>query len=181
MNRAAGQSNSPPPENFLKPFCGQKKNHPSFHCGDFLVGGPEGDRTLEPHGCEPCALPAELQAQIGTFYAKKVANFGFLKYSIFRGKSNKSDRKTGNRKSGRMCLTMDANRTLSPLSCEPKSKYNYTPSTSICKALFAKFFLNHKNHPPAGRRPIPERRPAAEKGPYISGSIPSTGWPFSVR
>ena len=39
---------------------------------------------------------------------KKVANFGFLKYSIFEGKSNKSDRKTGNRKSGRMCLTMDA-------------------------------------------------------------------------
>ena len=29
-----------------------------------LFGGPEGDRTLEPHGCEPCALPAELQAHI---------------------------------------------------------------------------------------------------------------------
>ena len=27
-------------------------------------GGLEGDRTLEPHGCEPCALPAELQAHI---------------------------------------------------------------------------------------------------------------------
>ena len=60
--------------------------------------------------CEPCALPAELQAQIGTFYAKKVANFGFLKYSIFRGKSNKLDRETGDRKSGRMCRTMDAKR-----------------------------------------------------------------------
>ena len=47
-------------------------------------GGPEGDRTLEPHGCEPCALPAELQAQIGTFYAEKVAEFGFLKYALFR-------------------------------------------------------------------------------------------------
>ena len=33
-------------------FCGQTKNHRSFHCGDFLFGGPEGDRTLEPHGCE---------------------------------------------------------------------------------------------------------------------------------
>ena len=131
-------------------------------------GGPEGDRTLEPHGCEPCALPAELQAQIGTFYAekvaefgflkyalfrknqqieqenreqeirsdvsrygcersalpaelraqigtiraKKVANFGFLKYSIFRGKSNKSDRKTGNRKSDRICLNY---------GCEPNA------------------------------------------------------------
>ena len=28
------------------------------------IGGLEGDRTLEPHGCEPCALPAELQAHI---------------------------------------------------------------------------------------------------------------------
>ena len=27
-------------------------------------GGPEGDRTLEPHVCEPCALPAELRALI---------------------------------------------------------------------------------------------------------------------
>ncbi len=75
----------------------------------------------------------------------------------------------------------DANRTLSQLSYEPKSRYNYTPSASICKALFAKFFLKNKSHPPAGRRPVPERRPAIEKGPYISGSIPSTGWPFSVR
>ena len=29
-----------------------------------LFGGLEGDRTLEPHGCEPCALPSELQARI---------------------------------------------------------------------------------------------------------------------
>lgn len=29
-----------------------------------IFGGPEGDRTLEPHGCEPCALPAELRAHI---------------------------------------------------------------------------------------------------------------------
>ena len=65
----------------------------------FDFGGPEGDRTLEPHGCEPCALPAELQAQISTFYAKKVANFGFHKYSIF-GKSptNRTEQQgTGNR------------------------------------------------------------------------------------
>ena len=110
MNRAAGQSNSPPPENFLKPFCGQKKNHPSFHCGDFLVGGPEGDRTLEPHGCEPCALPAELQAQIGTFYTKKVAEFGFQKYSIFRGKVQRIGLKNGATNLGRMWLAMDAKR-----------------------------------------------------------------------
>ena len=36
------------------------------YCVDFRGG----DRTLEPHGCEPCALPAELQAQIGTFYGQ---------------------------------------------------------------------------------------------------------------
>lgn len=30
--------------------------------GVIHFGGPEGDRTLEPHGCEPCALPAELRA-----------------------------------------------------------------------------------------------------------------------
>ena len=30
----------------------------------FYFGGLEGDRTLEPHGCEPCALPAELRAHL---------------------------------------------------------------------------------------------------------------------
>ena len=109
---------------------------------------------------EPFALPAELRAQIGTFYAKKVANFGFLKYSIFRGKSNKSDRKTGNRKSGRMCLAMDANRTLSQLSYGPffllipgtftcqqqKSLYHFF---SICKEFFEK---SRKIHPIFARR-----------------------------
>ena len=29
-----------------------------------VSGGPEGDRTLEPLGCEPNALPAELQAHL---------------------------------------------------------------------------------------------------------------------
>ena len=65
------------------------------------------------HITGPLALPAELQAQIGTFYAEKVAKFGFLEYSIFREKTNKSDWKTGGGKSGRMWLAMDANRTLS--------------------------------------------------------------------
>ena len=48
-----------------------------------------------PLRCERSALPAELRAQIGTFYTKKVAEFGFLKYSIFGKKSNKSEWKTG--------------------------------------------------------------------------------------
>ena len=53
-------------------------------------------------------------------FTKKVANFGFLEYSIFRGKSNKSDRKTGNGKSGRMCLAMDANVMRFQLRYRPK-------------------------------------------------------------
>ena len=83
-------------------------------------GGPEGDRTLEPHGCEPCALPAELQAQIGTFYAEKVAEFGFLKYALFR-KNQRIGLKNGATNLGRMWLAMDANAALSQLSYEPKS------------------------------------------------------------
>ena len=69
---------------------------------------------------EPFALPVELQAQIGTFYAEKVAKFGFLKYAIFREKTNKSDGKTGNWTLGRMCLAMDANRTLSQTELRPR-------------------------------------------------------------
>ena len=50
---------------------------------------------MSRYGCERSALPAELRAQIDTFYTKKVAKFGFLKYSIFGKKSNKSEWKTG--------------------------------------------------------------------------------------
>ena len=39
--------------------------------GCFRFGGLEGDRTLEPHGCEPCALPAELQAHISLYQPEK--------------------------------------------------------------------------------------------------------------
>ena len=39
---------------------------------------------------------------------------------------------------------MDANRTLSQLSYEPKSRYYYTSSAFICKALFAKFLSKIK-------------------------------------
>ena len=184
-NRAAGRSDSPPPENFLKPVCGisvvKRKITPVFtkvifslvdlkgiepsnltdanralsqlsyrpksalfmrkscefwisQIFDFQgkvqqIGQENGKQKIgsdvSHYGCERSALPAELRAQIGTIRAKKVANFGFLKYSIFRGKSNKSDRKTGNRKSGRMCLTMDANRALSQLSYRPIFQQRY--------------------------------------------------------
>ena len=79
------------PEIRLWYFCGQTKNHRQFG-GDFSeIGGPEEDRTPEPFGCEPNALPAELRAHIDLFSIKKVAKNGFLRYSILRGKSGKSD------------------------------------------------------------------------------------------
>ena len=51
----------------LRPFRKQSVNkHKAADCVSLrlLPDGPEGDRTLEPHGCEPCALPAELRARI---------------------------------------------------------------------------------------------------------------------
>ena len=77
-------------------------------------GGPEGDRTLDLTDANRTLSQTELRAQICAFYAEKVVKFGFLKYAIFREKTNKSDGKTGGRKSGRMCLAMDANRALIP-------------------------------------------------------------------
>ena len=63
-------------------YCGQTKNHRQFG-GDFSQnGGPEGDRTLEPHGCEPCALPAELRAHITAFCPFFRTKSGVLKLSV---------------------------------------------------------------------------------------------------
>ena len=78
-----------------------------------IFGGPEEDRTPEPFGCEPNALPAELRAQIGHFLIKKVMKNGFLRYSILREKSEKSDEKLEGKNGPVMCVHMDANRTLS--------------------------------------------------------------------
>ena len=78
-----------------------------------IFGGPEEDRTPEPFGCEPNALPAELRAQIGHFSIKKVMKNGFLRYSILREKSEKSDRKLEGKIGQVMEVHMDANRTLS--------------------------------------------------------------------
>ncbi|WP_204790547.1 hypothetical protein, partial [Oscillibacter sp. CU971] len=59
------------------------------------IGQENGKRKIgsdvSRYGCERSALPAELRAQIGAFYTKKVAEFGFLKYSIFRGKVQRID------------------------------------------------------------------------------------------
>ena len=138
---------------------------------------------MSHYGCERSALPAELRAQISTFHAKKVANFGFLKYTIFRGKSNKSNRKTGNRKPDRMCLTMDANRALSQLSYRPifNNDIYYSLSDQICKALFCKKWIFFANLLPYGcwncrsRRPA-RHRPSAElprAGPILHNTEPS--------
>ena len=84
-------------------------------------GGPEEDRTPEPFGCEPNALPAELRAQIGHFSIKKVSKNGFLRYSILREKSEKPDEKLEGKTGPVMKIHMDANRTLSQLSYRPIS------------------------------------------------------------
>ena len=34
------------------------KRHANFNCLHIVCGRLEVDRTLEPHGCEPCALPS---------------------------------------------------------------------------------------------------------------------------
>ena len=60
-------------------FCGQTKNHRQFGSDFSEIGGPEEDRTPEPFGCEPNALPAELRAHIGRFSTKKVMKNGFLR------------------------------------------------------------------------------------------------------
>ena len=86
-----------------------------------LLWWTQRDLNPRPLRCERSALPAELRAQIGAFYTKKVAEFGFLKYSIFRGKVQRIGLKNGATNLGRMCLTMDANRALSQLSYRPKS------------------------------------------------------------
>ncbi len=46
------------------------------------LGGLEGDRTLEPHGCEPCALPAELQARFLRKLCHYTTNFENVKKNI---------------------------------------------------------------------------------------------------
>ncbi len=56
---AANKEGSPPSESQQR----RKACNPQG-VADLSFGGPEGDRTLEPHGCEPCALPAELRAHI---------------------------------------------------------------------------------------------------------------------
>ena len=100
-------------------FCGQTKNHRQIG-GDFSeIGGPEEDRTPEPFGCEPNALPAELRAHIGHFSIKKVAKNGFLRYSILREKSEKPNEKLEGRIRQVMEVHMNANRTLSQLSYRP--------------------------------------------------------------
>ena len=46
----------------------------------FSLGGPEEDRTPEPFGCEPNALPAELRAHITAFCPFFRTKSGFLKF-----------------------------------------------------------------------------------------------------
>ena len=72
-------------------FCGQMRNRRSFHCGDFQFWWTVRGSNPRPRRCERRALPAELTAQISHFSIKKVMKNRFLRYSILRGKSRKSD------------------------------------------------------------------------------------------
>ena len=83
------------PEIRLWYFCGQMKNRRSFHCGDFQFWWTVRGSNPRPRRCERRALPAELTAQISHFFIKKVMKNGFLRYSILRGKSRKSDCEIG--------------------------------------------------------------------------------------
>ena len=94
-------------------FCGQTRNCRSFHCGNFQFWWTVRGSNPRPRRCERRALPAELTAQIGHFSIKKVMKNGFLRYSILREKSEKSDEKLEGKNGPVMCVHMDANRTLS--------------------------------------------------------------------
>ena len=82
-------------------------------------GPHELPAPMRGHITGPCALPAELRAQIGHFSIKKVSKNGFLRYSILREKSEKPDEKLEGKTGPVMKIHMDANRTLSQLSYEP--------------------------------------------------------------
>ena len=65
-------------------FCGQTKNHRQIG-GDFSeIGGPEEDRTPEPFGCEPNALPNATQHGPHSFgQARLFASFTWAR--VLRG------------------------------------------------------------------------------------------------
>ena len=96
-----------------KSVCGtsvvKRENRRSSHCGDFQFWWTVRGSNPRPRRCERRALPAELTAQIGHFSIKKVAKNGFLRYSILREKSEKSDEKLEGKNGPVMCVHMDAN------------------------------------------------------------------------
>ena len=113
-----------------------------------IFGGPEEDRTPEPFGCEPNALPAELRAHIGHFSIKKVAKNGFLRYSILREKSEIPEEKLEGKIGPVMEVHMDANRTLSRTrhSTGPTllAKQGFLPA--LLGPVYCAGFLGDANH-----------------------------------
>ena len=78
--------------------------------GFIHFGGPEEDRTPEPFGCEPNALPAELRAHIDRFSIKKSDEKRIFEIFNFEGKVRNIERKIG-----RKNRAGDG----SPYGCEP--------------------------------------------------------------
>ena len=113
-----------------------------------IFGGPEEDRTPEPFGCEPNARPAELRAQIGHFSIKKVMKNGFLRYSILREKSEKSDEKLEGKNGPVMEVHTDANAALSRTrhSTGPTllAKQGFLPA--LLGPVYCAGFLGDANH-----------------------------------
>ena len=101
-------------------FCGQMRNRRGKNHGDFQFWWTVRGSNPRPRRCERRALPAELTAQISHFSIKKVAKNRFLRYSILREKSGKSDEKLEGKIGPVMEVHTDANAALSQLSYEPK-------------------------------------------------------------
>ena len=129
-------------------FCGQTRNCRSFHCGNFQFWWTVRGSNPRPRRCERRALPAELTAQIGHFSIKKVMKNGFLRYSILREKSEKSDEKLEGKNGPVMCVHMDANRTLSRTrhSTGPTllAKQGFLPA--LLGPVYCAGFLGDANH-----------------------------------
>ena len=126
-----------------KSVCGisvvKRENRRSENCSDFQFWWTVRGSNPRPRRCERRALPAELTAQIGHLSIKKVMKNGFLRYSILRGKSEKTDEELETKIGAVMCVHVDANRTLSQLSYRPICCFSrQKPAYDIIAGFFKK-------------------------------------------
>ena len=163
-----------------KPVCGisvvKRENRRSENCSDFQFWRTVRGSNPRPRRCERRALPAELTAQIGRFSIKKVMKNGFLRYSILREKSEKSDEKLEGKNGPVMEVHTDANRTLSQLSYAPIGLLcDYKIFFAVCQVFgggLEKFFFAAPVFMPSACRHRPSFRawsiPRARRGSALS-------------